>query len=198
DAVVAITSGVRDMQRVMNLVWDKLLPAMKPKALAANTESHRKLQTTLTGLTMRVPAGKATVPLAEKISGQWFEFPENDRGIQAISLQIKPDSQTLVVRTADGESRTPVGVGTWSKNPQGFANGLDKFLSVPAQPVIAASGAWTADDVLTVKLVPYQTPFYSTLSFRFDGDRLLFDSEHNVAFGPTKLPQLIGKASTAK
>jgi hypothetical protein len=49
-----------------------------------------------------------------------------------------------------------------------------------------------------VKLVPYQTPFYSTLSLRFDGDRLLFDSEHNVAFGPTKLPQLIGKASTAK
>ena len=28
DAVVAITSGVRDMQAVMNLVWDKLLPAM--------------------------------------------------------------------------------------------------------------------------------------------------------------------------
>src|SRR5579883_1127539 len=28
DAVVAITSGVRDMQAVLNLVWDKLLPAM--------------------------------------------------------------------------------------------------------------------------------------------------------------------------
>jgi CubicO group peptidase (beta-lactamase class C family) len=198
DAVVAITSGVRDMQRVMNLVWDKLLPAMKPKALAADAESHRNLQTKLTGLTMRVPVGKPTVALAEEISGQWFEFPENDRSIQAISLDIKPNSQTLVVRTAGGESRTPIGAGTWSKNPQGFANGLEKFLSVPAQPVIAASGAWTSDDVFTVKLVPYQTPFYSTLSLRFDGDRLLFDSEHNVAFGPTKLPQLIGKASTAK
>jgi CubicO group peptidase (beta-lactamase class C family) len=198
DAVVAITSGVRDMQRVMNLVWDKLLPAMKPKVLTPEAESHRKLQTTLTGLTMRAPAGKATVPLADKISGQWFEFPENDRGIQAISLQINPDSRTLVVRTTAGESRTAIGAGTWSKNPHGFANGLDKFLSVPAQPVIAASGAWTADDVFTVKVVPYQTPFYSTLSLRFDGDRLLFDSEHNVAFGPTKLPQLIGKATTAK
>src|ERR1043166_4180026 len=30
DAVVAITSGTRNMQQVMNLVWDKLLPAMKP------------------------------------------------------------------------------------------------------------------------------------------------------------------------
>ena len=30
DAVVAITSGVRDMQAVLNLVWDQLLPAMRP------------------------------------------------------------------------------------------------------------------------------------------------------------------------
>ena len=30
DAVIAITSGVKDMQAVLNLVWDKLLPAMKP------------------------------------------------------------------------------------------------------------------------------------------------------------------------
>lgn len=43
------------------------------------------------------------------------------------------------------------------------------------------------------RLVPYQTPFYSTLSLQFEGDRLLFDSEHNVAFGPTKQPQVIGK-----
>lgn len=198
DAVIAITSGVRDMQRVMNLVWDKLLPAMKPIELTVDADSHRKLQTTLTGLTMRVPTGKPTSSLAEKVSGQWFEFPENDRGIQAISLEIKPNLQTLIVRTAAGESRTPIGAGTWSKNPQGFANGLDKFLSVPSNPVIAASGAWTADDVFTLKAVPYQTPFYSTISLRFDGDRLLFDSEHNVAFGPTKLPQLVGKASMTK
>lgn len=198
DAVVSITSGVRDMQRVMNLVWDKLLPAMKPKELTADAESHRKLKTTLAELSMKTPAGKPTVPLAEKIAGQSFEFPENDRGIQAISLEIKPNSQTLVVRTASGESRTPVGIGTWSKNPLGFANGIEKFLSVPAQPMIAASGAWSADDTFTVKIVPYQTPFYSTLTLRFDGDRLLFDSEHNAAFGPTKLPQLVGKANTAK
>src|SRR5262249_17904140 len=28
DAVLAITSGVKDMQAVLNLVWDKLLPAL--------------------------------------------------------------------------------------------------------------------------------------------------------------------------
>src|SRR3954462_6558419 len=47
DAVVAITSGVRDMQAVMNLVWDKLLPAMRPDSLAPNPVAQRALQASL-------------------------------------------------------------------------------------------------------------------------------------------------------
>ena len=78
--------------------------------------------------------------------------------------------------------RTAIGLGSWAWSRDGFANGLDHFLSVPAHPLVAASGAWTAPDTFTVKLAAYETPFYSTLSLRFDGDRLLLDSGHNVAF----------------
>ena len=63
---------------------------------------------------------------------------------------------------------------------------------MPANPLVAASGTWTTENTFTVKLVLSETPYYSTLNFNFDGDRLLVDSEHNVAFGPTKLPQLVG------
>ncbi len=198
DAVVAITSGVRNMQAVMNLVWERLLPAMKAKALPEDVVARRKLDAKLAGLMVRMPSGQPAAPLAAKVSGKWFEFPENDRGIKAAALDFSSGSPMLIVRTAGGETRTPIGDGSWMKSQSGFANGLDRFLSVPAHPVIAASGAWTADDVFTVKLVPYETPFYSTLSFRFDGDRLLLDAEHNVAFGPTKLPQLIGHANSIK
>ena len=87
-----------------------------------------------------------------------------------------------------------IGTNSWSKSRGSFANGLDRFLSVPANPLTAASGAWTAPDVFTLKLVLYETPYYSTVNFKFDGDRLLIDSEQNVAFGPTKMAQLIGRA----
>jgi len=40
EAVIAITSGVRDMQAILNLVWEKLLPAIKPSVLAANDEAR--------------------------------------------------------------------------------------------------------------------------------------------------------------
>jgi CubicO group peptidase (beta-lactamase class C family) len=198
DAVVAITSGVRDMQSVMNLIWEKLLPEMKTQSLPEDEASLHKLESKLTGLMVRVPSGQSTSPLAAKISGRWYEFPENDRGIQAVALDFNSGSPLLLVRTAGVETRTPIGVASWTKSRSGFANGLDQFLSVPEHPLVAASGAWTADNVFTVKIALSETPFYSTLALRFDGDRLLLDSEHNVAFGPTKLPQLVGKTALIK
>jgi CubicO group peptidase (beta-lactamase class C family) len=192
DAVVTITSGVRDMQRVMNLVWDKLLPGMKAEALPEDASGRRQLEKKLAGLTLRVPSGTPTASLAKDVSRKWYDFPENDRGLQAVALDLGPTSPALLARTTGGETRTAIGLGAWARSRDGFANGLDRFLSVPTHPLVAASGAWTAPDTFTVKIAAYETPFYSTLRLRFDGDRLLLDSEHNVAFGPTKLPPLVG------
>ena len=198
DAVVAITSGVRDMQAPLNLVWEKLLPPMKADALPEDAAAQRKLADRLANLTVRLPSGKPTVPLAEKVSGKWFQLAANDRGIDALAIDFESASPALLVRTATRETRTPVGIGSWIRGSDGFTNGIEKFLGMPERPIVAASGAWTADDVFTVKLALCETPFASTLAFRFDGDRLLFDAEHNAAFGPTKLPQLVGEAGGAR
>jgi CubicO group peptidase (beta-lactamase class C family) len=193
DAVVAITSGVRNMQQVMNLVWDKLLPAMRSGRLPENPSARRQLEARLAGLSVKFPSGSATSPTSATITGKWFEFAENDRGIKAVSFNFNSPSPTLTVRTSTGETRMTIAANTWSKGRGLFTNGLERMLSVPANPLVATSGAWTAPDTYTVKIVLYETPFYSTLNFKFDGDRLLFDAEHNVSFGPTKLPQLAGQ-----
>ena len=70
---------------------------------------------------------------------------------------------------------------------------MERMLSVPAQPQVAASGAWTADSVFRVKLVAAETPFYSTMDFRFDGDRLVLEGEQNVSFGATRPMRLEGR-----
>ncbi|MEW6126853.1 MAG: serine hydrolase [Acidobacteriota bacterium] len=198
DAVIAITSGVRDMQQVMNLVWDKLLPAMKAERLPENVTAHRQLQTRLAGLSMRLAVGQPTAPIAAKVSGRWYEFGENERGIQALALDFSSASPTLQVRTRAGETRLPIGIGSWAKSRGSFANGLERVLSVPENPLIAASGGWTGDNLFTVKLALYETPFYSTMKFRFDGEQLVIDGEHNVAFGTTKVPQLVGQSASTQ
>ena len=194
DAVVAITSGVRDMQAVMNIVWDKLLPAMQSAPLPEDAAAQRALTAKLASLAVRVPNGRATSPIARRISMHWYALPANDRGVQAIALDLAPRAPALLVRTTAGESRTPLGIGAWARSAAGFANGIERMLSVPTHPAVALSGAWPADSVFTVKLVAPETPFYSTLTFTFTGDRLLLDAEHNVSFGPTRLPRLEGTA----
>jgi hypothetical protein len=176
----------------MNLVWDKLLPAMKPGRLPENPAARRQLEARLAALKVKFPSGAASSPMSGSVSGKWFEFPENARGIKAVSFDFNSTSPALIVRTATGDTRMAIGRDTWTNSRGMFANGLDHALSVPTNPLVAAAGAWTAENTFTVKIVLSETPYYSTLNFKFDGDRLLFDSEHNVNFGPTKLPQLIG------
>src|SRR6476646_10484205 len=103
DAVVAITSGVRNMQQVMNLVWDKLLPVMKPGRLPENPAARRQLEARLAALRVKFPTGAVSSPISAGVSGKWFEFAENDRGLKAVSFDF--NSSTLIVRTATGETR---------------------------------------------------------------------------------------------
>lgn len=198
DAVVAITSGVRNMQEVMNLVWDKLLPALKPGRLPDNPTARRKLKARLAALQVKLPSGATSSPIASSVSGKWFEFSENDRGVKAVCFDFHSPAPALIVRTAAGETRLTITGATWSRGRGLFSNGLDRFLSVPANPLVATGGAWASPDTFTVKIVLFETPYYSTLNFKFDGDRLLIDAEHNVSFGPTRLPQLIGQARASE
>lgn len=44
DTVIAITSGTRDMASVMNLVWDRLVPALQAAPLPEDAAANRQLQ----------------------------------------------------------------------------------------------------------------------------------------------------------
>jgi CubicO group peptidase (beta-lactamase class C family) len=183
DAVVAITSGVKDMQAVLNLVWDKLLPAFKPAPLATDVESHERLMRTLKSLSLRPQEGSAT---PAKLPSKKFTFSDNNRKLEAIALECGDRSDTIVARFAGKDQRIDCGRGEWKKGRVAYA-------IFPEQPV-AASGAWTKDDTYTARICLTETPFILKLSLRFDGDKVYFDSESNVGFGPSKQPQLVGKA----
>jgi CubicO group peptidase (beta-lactamase class C family) len=185
DAVLAITSGVRDMQSVLNLVWDKLLPGLMPLPLAPDPEAQAKLERTLKGLSLRPPQGSGTPPT---VVGKKYVFPANDRKLESVTLESggKDGATTLVTRVAGVERRIACGRGTWQKGRAAWGR-------LPEQPA-ASSGAWTGDDTFTAKLGFTETPFTVTVRLKFSGDEVRCDSEANVGFGPTKDSQLVGKA----
>jgi CubicO group peptidase (beta-lactamase class C family) len=185
DAVVAITSGVRDMQSVLNLVWDKLLPAMKPGPLPPDDAARASLERTLKGLALRPPQGSGTPPA---VWGKRYAFPANDRKLEALTLEPgdKDGAATLVARIDGVERRIACGRGAWQRGRLAWGR-------LPEQPA-AASGAWTADDTFTAKLCFYETPVTVTVRLTFAGAEVRCDAEANVGFGPTKDPRLVGNA----
>ncbi len=185
DTVIAITSGLRDMQAVLNLVWEKLLPGLSASALPADKAAQEKLAQTLKSLSLRSAEGAASATLS-KVVGQSYSFPENARKLESIALESKqPDSTTIVARFNGVETRIECGHKTWKKTTAAWAT--------PTPQPIAARGAWTAEDTFTATLALYETPFVYTVSFKFSGGEVRFLNEPNVAFGTAREPELVGK-----
>ena len=186
DAVIAITSGVKDMQAVLNLVWDKLLPAMQSASpLAADEEADKKLEHTLKGLSLRSRRAQAR---RRRRRARRIVFPANERKLEAITLESdgKDGGLTLVTRFDGVEQRIACGRGKWQKGKAAWG-------PLAEQPA-AASGAWTGDDTFTAKICFYETPFVVTIRLKFSGEELHYGAEANVGFGSTKETALVGKA----
>jgi CubicO group peptidase (beta-lactamase class C family) len=183
DAVIAITSGVKDMQAVLNLVWEQLLPALKPSTLDSDDGSRTKLVRTLKGLALRPQTGSGS---PAKVTGKRFVFAANDRKLESIAFDSDDKQDTVIARFAGVDQRIACGRGEWKKGRLAFGR-------FPEQPA-AASGAWTGENTFTAKVCLTETPFILKVNLKFSGNEVVVDSESNVGFGSTRTPPLVGKA----
>lgn len=182
DAVIVITSGVKNMQQVLNVVWDKLLPALESTSLAGNDAAAERLRTRLSTLQVRLPQGDS---MRADVLGKSYRFPENDRGLEAITVESDGESDVIVVSQGGNEQRIRCGRGVW-------VDGQVAWGRLPTQPA-AAAGAWNQDE-FTAKLCFHETPFIATVQLKFVDDSVTLNSDMNVGFGPTRQSELIGKA----
>jgi len=188
DAVLAITSGVQDMQQVMNVAWDHLLPAMQEKPLPKDTEAQKRLEEKLENLAFEPQPGKETSPLAAKISGVKYTFAleEKEREVEGMSFEFGENESIVTFTDSRGEQKITCGSGEWVKGKTMFDNSEERL--------VAASGAWITEDTYVVKLCFYETPFMPTITCKFTDEGLLYDFEANVSWGDPKRPQLVGQA----
>jgi CubicO group peptidase (beta-lactamase class C family) len=191
DTVVAITSGTRDLQGVLDVVWDTLLPSLGTAALPARVESERLLTRKLANLSLPIAAGKPTSPLARKVVGRTFVFPPNDDKLESVSLQTNAKETNLVLRINGQERPLAVGSGTWRQGGAVVMGGLEQKM--------AGTGAWTSDDTFSAKACGYESPYCVKLDLRFAGDEVTLDRELNVTLGQPerKRPTLVGHLQAA-
>lgn len=197
DAVLAIISGVSNMQAVLNLVWQHLLPAMGAATLPEDGAANSQLQLRLDTLALPGPAGERSSPVAERISGVKYhvraEQPAGepargaglaDRQIQTITLVAGPDQCRLTVEDNVGVHEVVAAWGEWRVGHSGLLRGND-------EPV-AARVAWTDDNTCTLKVCLLRTPFVFTLTLGFEGDQVTMRVAGNVSFGDSEPVSVVG------
>lgn len=193
EAVIAITSGVRDMQAVLNVLWDKFLPACDAERLSPDAAAQTRLNEKLARLELPPAQGAETSPAAARALNRRFVFPPNDQKLTSVTVASTDGSSSLrIALELDGsELVLPAGFRRWQTGRSGFPAGpLAQF---PDEPVAGTFG-WVSDHTLEIKVCAYETPFNFRLRLAFEGDRITLDREANVAFGPTKFGTLVGQA----
>ena len=194
NTVVAMTSGVGDMQSVLNVVWDQLLPALGSEELSADAEAQQRLRKRLNKLSVKYTKGEATSAIAQQIENRRFEFPTDEQKIS--NVMVSPgDSDERIVLTLNWEGRElkiPAGYRHWKKGRAAYPS---MSLSKLADEPVAGTFAWPADDTLVVKFCAYETPYQMTFTLKFDDDQVTLKSQSNVSFGPTEQKPLRGQAT---
>jgi CubicO group peptidase (beta-lactamase class C family) len=189
DTVIAITSGTRDMGSVMNLVWDRIVPALGANPLPADGEAHRKLTSRLASLTLPAQTSTVRSQLGASLGGKRFVFGHNPDSMESLTVNsIDPGGEaTLTVRTAGADQRVMAAPGVWQKGT----------LKMPGQAIpVAISGGWTSANTYTLKTVRYRTPYVTTYMLRFTGNQLIVESEQNVSF-TERTTQWVGRSVEA-
>lgn len=185
DAVLAITSGVKDMQAVLDTVWQNILPSMKPNSLPENPQAYAALLDKCSHLSLPLIKGSSQSPHAQSISGKTFALPANDLDIESIGYEFACDNATVTIKDQNGANPIKLSYDAWHTQPGRDARGV-------SQPV-AANGVWVADDIFVTKCVMCHTPFITKLTTKFEGNQIQANIEMNVGFNPTQAPTLTGK-----
>ncbi len=183
DMVVAITSGLKDMQIPLNLLWDHLLPGIGDNKLPESA-AYQELMDKLNSLKVLLPEGDDTSEIAEEVAGKCFTLDENEDHIESISFTFEKDTIHLHI-TACGKKQTlNAGIGTWAAN---YLESFDR--KVP----VRLTGTWQSSTTLLIQCRFVETPFAKQFRFTFTKEGLIAETKGNVGFEEPGWNRILGK-----
>jgi CubicO group peptidase (beta-lactamase class C family) len=188
DAVLAIIGGVRNMQAVLDNVWEHLLPAMQPEAFPADPHAHDELCAKLELLSLPLPKGQPSSPRAEQWSEKTYKLESNDLKLESVAIRFGDERDTVIVHDERGEHSMQVGRGMWLK-------GTTDARGYGDEPV-ATGGAWTAEDTYEVRACYYEAVFCPVFRFHYGSGALRLEVEPNVSWGSTMPTTIRGRGAT--
>lgn len=186
DTVLAMNSGVQNMQSVLDKVWEHLLPAMQADTLPANSQAHKELCDKLATLSLPLANGQASSPIAGQWSGKSYKLENNRFGIESVIIQFSEKGNTLILHDQRGDHPIQIDSSTWLK-------GTSDARARGNEP-IATSGAWTADDTYEARICCTEDAYCLILRFHYAGNELRLELDPNATWDwePSGVTKIIG------
>ncbi len=182
-AVVAITSETSDMQDVMNLVWEHLLPALKEDKTATGKKARRDLQKQLKNQAITVsPAG--TSPIISSMSGKNFVLEANEEGIKEISFRFKNKQAVVTIANGEYTDELALKTGKWTygavhKRGPSLTGTIPPFDGIPVFKV-AATYQWRDEHTLLLTIRYIESPHTETFVCTFENNNLLLRVDNSL------------------
>ncbi len=197
DAVFAINSGIGDMQAVLTLLWQHVLPAMG-EAMPEDPASQQALLDMLAGLRYDPPKAQPNSALETKWNGKTILLDKNPMHARSLTLRFDGgccELTTAVTRRYYGTLSSNANRGGRSKlvyGRQRWVQGTDASTDHPH--VQAASFTWEDGNTLRLSARDVNAPFVADLRIVFDGDEVTVQHKINVSFGPAEAAPVKGRA----
>jgi CubicO group peptidase (beta-lactamase class C family) len=175
DAVVAITSESIDTKKTMQIVWDSLLPEMKPGPLPADNVARQTLLTELKALKYDPPQLAVNSPVIAKIAGKEFLLDQNVFNAAAVSFRFKENECIFTLKEA-GKPDVVItnGINHWIRegNLKPSAHSMFSLRRIDFDSIVAASAGWQDENTLLMSWRYIETVHGDSVACTFDGDKV--------------------------
>lgn len=185
DAVIAITSGVNNMQVVLDAIWEHLLPAMKSEELPVDMEASESLSSMLHELSLEPPRVLSSSTLETGLSGIEFELEENEEQIHTFSFDFTEDTANVTIQNNTGKHTVYFGRNEWYEGTY--------TLHMRQKNVAFGSATWQDSNTLLLTLRYVEAPFCVTVLYTFNDGGLQLQFRQNVSFGNEEPKWILGK-----
>jgi len=167
NAVMAVTSGSKNMQGILDVIWEHLLPALD-EAYDGETINIVSEITPLSGTT------------SGSHNGEFYSCEENAFDIAGFEFNSS-DRLTLYIGSENKPYEIALGNGSWIDNDHQIDEGQAFPFHARLLSYTAASHKWNNPDSCKISLVGTRSAYSQEWIFTFDGDKAEIGFVQNLA-----------------
>ncbi len=178
--VVVTTAGLYDMQKEMDIMFDKLICRLNYN-VAASLDGQDELDRLNNSLCIKMPDGNSMPESCVNLSGKRLRVSKNPYGITHIKFDIKGNNIHISFYYGDEEVKCSVGFGEWCQNQPEQKNSMTAIEEYNIREFKFCAGAWNKN-IFKFTIVYPCTPFVDEFEFDIRDDFIIINLSRNVSF----------------